>query len=376
MQASYIRSMIQPEKSNGSFYDQLLKVSINMTSRQFIIQDENGFDIFHLTPRAKYEKNKGIFKIYWEKELEQYINMIPAKNFTLLSLQMFMRLQSVYTYRLYEYLKSKMYIPKYADHNLVAVKGFYKSIINLSELKLILGAVDASETDVQKFLITKSSASSPDYERAVEAAKSKNFAKWQKFKTQALEIAINEINEKTDIYVEYETIKGGRGGKVNDIIFYIKKKVAPEPTKIEQLSEQKKDEILDQMLNLIEEKVSIRDCKAIAAAAEYDFSVIEKHYRMAKKSGTKIENLVGYMIAAIKNKYEPPVQAKENQSSSKKKNNFKNFNQRGTNMDPEQKKRYFDLQSQIIMEETIKRIILTEEERIEYSILKEMYNQY
>jgi len=368
MKAGYIRSMIQPGKKNGSFYDQLFETSISMTARQFIIQDENGFDIFHLTPRAKYIKNEGIFMIFWEKELEQYIHMVQ-KNYTPLSLEMFMKFDSVYSFRLYELLKSKMYVPKYADQS-TCVDGYFKYGMSLAELKLDMGAVDASEDKVQKILVSKSNNSgSPDYEKAVDTAKVKTYEKWQKFKVSVLEVAIKEINTKTDISVEYETIKSGKGGKVTDIIFYIHKKSVSEDSnkKNKSLTEDEKDEVLDEIMELIQEKISIKDCKAIAEAAGYDIEKVKKIYEIAKKSPSNKTNLVGYLISGIKNNYEEPVYSKG--EIPQKKNRFNNFHQRGDGMDPDKKKRYNQLYEKWLLLDGN----LSPEEEAEFVELKKEY---
>lgn len=372
MPAGYIRSMIQPEKKNGSFYDQLFETSIRMTSRQFIIQDENGFDIFHLTPRAKYEKQVGVFRIYWEKELEQYIHEVQ-KNYTTLSLETFMRFSSVYSYRLYELVKSKMYVPKYADRSTV-VDGFYKYTMSLAELKLSMGVVDASEDKVQKILVSRISGSDkPDYEKAVDAAKEKTYERWQKFKVSVLEVAIKEINEKTDISISYDTVRSGKGGKVTNVIFEIQKKSIQTSMKERDLSAEEKDVVLDEILDLIEEKITIKDCKAIAEAADYDMDKIQKVYQIAKNSPSKKENLVGYLISGIKNNYEEPVSSKG--AENKRSNKFSNFSQRGDAMDPEVKERYNFLWEKKIMEQNLGIKLLTPEEEMEFAVLKEEYNK-
>lgn len=45
--------------------------------------------------------------------------------------------------------------------------------------------------------------------------------RWPDFRRRALEPAIEEINAYTDLNVAYDTETGGRGGKVNRVIFYM-----------------------------------------------------------------------------------------------------------------------------------------------------------
>lgn len=307
MRASYLRQMIQDGKKNGSFYDQLYDTSLRMTSRQFVIQDENGFDIFHLTPRAKYEKGNGIFTIYWEKGLEQYLYMVK-KNYTNLSIGTFMKFKSVFSFRLYEILKSKMYVPKYYDKD-VAVNDFFKIEMSIAELKLDMGAVDASEPNVQRILTPKNYyGEQPDYEKAVSIAKSKNYEGWHQFKTCCLDKGIAEINEKTDIDVSYDTIRSGRGGKVTDVIFYVSKTDTPKKQK--ELSEDEKMDFYYSVADIIDERLKLKDLSAIAEASGYDMKKIKRAYEYAKSSPTDKDNLVGYLIAAIKGGYGDKVKSK------------------------------------------------------------------
>ena len=320
MKASYLRELIQKGKKNGSFYDQLYNTSLRMTSRQFVIKNDKGFDIFHLTPRARYDKGSGTFVIYWEKGLEKYLYMVKS-NYTQLSIETFMKLESNYSFRLYEILKSRMYVPAYADKE-IPVEGFYCHKMSLAELKLDMGAVDSSEAKVREVLVPKKGNNEqPDFEKAVSVAKTKTYERWQNFKTACLDVAVKEVNEKTDIEVEYETVKSGRGGKVTDIIFKMNKKNTPPKEVPKELSEFDKAGFLDNISDLIEEPLKIKDLAAIAEAADYDKEKIEKAYRYMKSSPGDKENVVGYLIAAIKNNYGDNVKAKG-------KNSFHNFKER------------------------------------------------
>ena len=75
--------------------------------------------------------------------------------------------------------------------------------------------------------------------------------------------------------------------------------------------------------------MSYDDISVICKAAEYDIQKIEKAYMVASSSTNAIDNLVGFMIKAIKENYDLPVK-KEN---GKKQNKFNNFHQRDYNFD-------------------------------------------
>ncbi len=364
MKASFLREMIQEGKKNGSFYDQLLATSLKMTDRKFIIQDEDGFDIFHLTPRAKYEKKVGVFKIFWEDELEKYLYMVQ-KNYTPFSIKMFMQFDSVFTFRLYEILKSKMYIPKFAEDS-VAVEGYYKIVMSLAELKLDMGAVDASEAKVQGVLFPAVGKKSkdPDFEKAVSVANSKTYEKWQTFKDHCLEKAVKEINKKTDIEVTYEPLKSGRGAKVISVAFYVKKKMAMVESKPKTGTIDEQFDIMEKIQDIIEEKVSLKDINALATEASYDVGLVRRAYDYVKRIPSEKESLVGYMIWAIRHNFPEPVKSK-----GRKKNEFTDIPQRGDNMSSAERSRYMKLEEKLMLGYG-----LTDMEQAEHKELSKKFN--
>ena len=128
----------------------------------------------------------------------------------------------------------------------------------------------------------------------------------------------------------------GKGGKVYGITFYVelnsgkdKKKLETKKEQESALSEDEKFEMYVQVKELIKESVSIKDIKSICETAEYDFEKIQTAYHIAELAG-HIENLVGFMIKAIKEGYATPVK-------KEKKNQFNNFEQRQYDFDEYEK---------------------------------------
>ena len=118
--------------------------------------------------------------------------------------------------------------------------------------------------------------------------------------------------------------------------FYIKKKNKKKKKKIEEkkeeasmLSEDEMFEMHIQVKELIKESVSIKDIRSICEAAKYDIEKIETAYHIAELAG-HIDNLVGFMIKAIKEGYAAPVK-------KEKKNQFNNFEQRQYDFDEYEK---------------------------------------
>ena len=208
----------------------------------------------------------------------------------------------------------------------------------LSELKLELGVVNANSDRVQKILSNKKH---PNFDEAVKAAPEQVFEQYRDFKRRVLDVAVAEINEKTEINVEYETLKSGRGGKVNAIIFYVSyDNVAQkeEIVKNEEVVEKPMDidELLDEIYDILEGNFKLKDVRKIAKEADYNLASIKKAYKVYKKNEDNVENSVGFMIAAIKDGYESTAKKKK----TKAKNTFVEFDQNEYDFD--------DLEGQLI----------------------------
>lgn len=300
-------------KKSGSFYDQLLEVAQNMMGSSIGISnpETKTFDYLALIIRATYQN--GIFRIEYNPHMENYLIGFGRK-FTMLSLKTMLSFSSSYSFRLYECLKSRSYYPKNIEEE--KKTGIYCFDFLVSELKLMLGIVNAELDSVRRIL---NNSSSPDYDKAVEKSAEKTYEKWYEFKRKVLDPSIEEINDKTELYVKYDSIKEGRGGKVKRLIFTVIKK-----DEEKELTSEEKDKILDAISELIEEPLKLKDIRSIAEVANYDLDKIIDAYNIAKKSSTTIKNLTGFIKSAIKEEYEMPVERKG------KKNNlaFNDFPQR------------------------------------------------
>ena len=128
-----------------------------------------------------------------------------------------MSFDSKYSYRLYEILKSKAFHSK----NSSSTEEEFSLHYGISELKLAVGVVDTNADAVSKML----KKHNPDFDKIVnEVSRDKNFNVWSDFKKRVIDVAVKEINEKSDLLVKYELIREGYGGKVTGIIFIFSKK--------------------------------------------------------------------------------------------------------------------------------------------------------
>lgn len=318
LKASELKKLL--DSKSGSFYSQLDKIGSSMTGRVIGMSDPENerFHYMSVINNAHYEN--GVLTLEYNKNLNGYLKNIK-QNFTKLNLETMLDFKSVYSFRLYELLKSRAYYPRGEKRKDNAFVVTY----DLPELKLDLGVINAELANVQKIL---NNSKKPDYEAALEASPEKVFTTWFEFRRNCIDVAVKEINEKrdrTEMEVDYKPRKSGQGGKVYGVDFYIKlyKRVDESAeSAIKELSEDEKLNFYDEIRDVIECGIKSKDAKAIAEAAEFNMDTIKSKYELAKEQD--VDNIVGFMIAAIKNDY-TRVSVSGNKN---KKNSFTDFKQR------------------------------------------------
>ncbi len=344
LKASEIKDAVG--NTSGSFYEALKRVADDMTANNMgLIDDENErFAFISLVSMAVYDK--GDFKIYFPKRLKS--NLIDIRReFTYLPKNVVMKFKKPCSFPLYQLLKSICYYPSWFNGRRDNV---FLYEIGLSELKLDMGVVNSNLPDVRRIL-NNGQGTEDDYDRAVAKSPDKMYNVWNKFNKQCLEPTIEEINEKSDIYVKYRAKTRGKGGKTYAVEFTVylngaeknSEEVVPVALDNEgdiqpQITDENKFVIALSVGNLLSElNLNYADIKAICEAAKYDKADIEKAYEVFKKSKTPKDNIVGWFVSAIHNKYEiKPAEAPEQKKLSaagKNRNSFMNFEQRNYDFD-------------------------------------------
>jgi plasmid replication initiation protein len=141
----------------------------------------------------------------------------------------------------------------------------------------------------------------------------KSYEKYSFFRRKVLDMAMKEINNYSDINFAYEEIKTGR--KVTSIKFYIntnktKNKANEEacPT-LECKSTNREEKCLTELINVVKsifkENITVKEAKFILNTAKSDINIIKEKYALAQNV-SKIGNIVGWMIKAIKEDYTIP----------------------------------------------------------------------
>ena len=186
----------------------LIKARKELMSTQINFKDDSGtVDSYSWCSRFSYNMSEKWIEIELHYELNRYlIDLVNKGNFTLIENKYFLPLKSSYSKRLYMILRNKLDIA--ASTNKTA--GHYKtSIDNLSNTLVVPESI------------------------------TKNFAYYNR---NILQVALEQINEHTDIEIKIHTEKKGR--KVSIITFLVK----------DNLANLEKEDILEAEYEVIEPK--------------------------------------------------------------------------------------------------------------------------
>lgn len=312
---------------SGSLYKKLKTTAKRMTGSVigYTNEETQSFEYISVVSKAKYENSQ--FTIIFNGELEEQILNLQEK-YTILNLTTMMKFKHIYSFRLYEYIKSEYYKKKYVVQERIKGMG-YEMTIPCSEMRLMMGTVDANDDKVKAVL---SKGNRPDYDKAVEIAENENkskFKEWKEFKRSVIDVAVNEINELTELQIESKTFRAGRGGKAAGITFIINDKmdedenIEPEVIDINEIDIL---DMIDEVRAFIAEDLPTADIKSILENADFNVERVRAAYELSKRQ-KRILNLTGWLIKAINENYRPGV------SINQRSNSFNNFQQNTYNFE-------------------------------------------
>lgn len=276
----------------NSIYENLACAANLMTSKNIGIRNKSGkcFAFFCPIPYAKCEK--GVFEIHYYEAIRDYI-LNATENFTKFKLGIILKFTSIYSYRLYEILKSYLYIGN--------------KTFNLVELKLKLGIIEVPKNSkINKIL---SSDNSIDYDSLDIAQYDNKYSDFRNFRKKVLDKAIDEINKDSDIEVGYTLQRKGRC--INSINFNIIKKDIIEMNdktdnkdiKISPDTDEISKDVISIIMNIFDGDIDEIDAENIYKAAEGDINKIISASLVLKSSGSTIDNVPGFIITAIRKNY-------------------------------------------------------------------------
>jgi plasmid replication initiation protein len=317
---SELRKMFN--SSSGSLYehiealcDRQIKGATIFDWNLLMKDRENGKIEAHQVVTDASFKNGTLTLRYNNSLTDKIVNL--QKDYTVLSLADTLSLKSVYSLRLYEMLKSAY------DYQRAVTKRQGELVFeyNLTELKLELGIITSGGSKEIKSELEKDF---PDYDRIEELAEKTGQTKYKEYKIfnrNVLSKTKEELNRKTSLKIDYEPIKSGR--RTVGIRFFVIKKdsVTAEPKNVLKVN---KDEILDELIDLMHDDFRLRDIREIAEEADYDISKINKAYTYMKNYTRPIEVPVAFMKECIRNEY----YLQKTSSYKPKSNGFNNIEQR------------------------------------------------
>lgn len=304
MSAQEIKRILS--KNYKAFYGQLKAVSLQLLKSVVMIEDKENqrFQASNLVTDCI--SDNGDFKIVFNPTLEPIIYNLQS-NYTVLSIDTLAKLDKISSFKIYETLKSICYYPK----NYTGKKdGKWQKEFSIAEFKVMINGVDLTHEKVAALI---QGNDNPDYEKIIAVAqelhdedvrkdkpkkdqyKAPKWPEWRDL-NKVIKEAIDEINEKTDLYVEYEPIRVGVGGKVRKILFFVTdKRYEPEDEPIDY------DDLLDQIMDRCPVKISIKEARTVLNAADGEIDkVTEAISFMENYKGGKIDNVVGFLISRIK----------------------------------------------------------------------------
>lgn len=287
----------------GSIYTHLNDVAKRMTGGRTIGFSDPEKQTFMYVPLiTKAEFGNGEFSIRYAPEMKQYLKDMK-KQYTLLSLKTMLKFDSVYSFRLYELLKAQCYYPR---GTMPLEKDRFIIELDLSQLKFELGVINGELNKTKTILMKTGESGKPDYNLAEEKAEEQMYRDYSRFREKCLDVAIKEINAKTEMFIDYDTVKSGRGGKVVGIRFSVRvdeeklKENGDFEKKIE-LTEEEIDEFVDRVMDITTEKIKVGEAKSIAKAAGYDIDVVQKACDYVEYMD--YDNYVPYLLTVIKERY-------------------------------------------------------------------------
>ena len=322
-----IKELIAPKPTKGE-----KALAPSLLDWKIIIKDDENKSIIGRNVITDAEFENGRMTLVFNNELQK--NLLGIKNnYTMLNRSIISRFSSNYSYQLYQMFKQTI------DYQTAVTNevGPFELKMDTVDLKVQLGVVEAAENDILYRAVTDDSVITYD---AIEGIEDKKYLKklreYGNFRIYAIEKAKKEINEISDIHMEYKPMKRGKGGRKVGFIFTIQyKDIAETKHEADVIKEDKTIDIfefIDEMRKFIkDERIGVKDLKSIAVEANYDMNKIKQVYQAMEAVQGGVDNPTGYMIKGIRDDYKPPI-------NKKPKNSFNDFEQNTYDFDEFERK--------------------------------------
>ena len=308
----------------NSVYSQMKTIANKLTgSKKILIEDKvnKKFSSMILISVCTYVAGKGKMIVKFEPDTTDLVlNLKPS--YTKLKLNIYKHLSNFHAMKLYEIFKSNMF------------KGDILDITyGINDIKFATLMILTNEKIDDALVAGKISIE----EAIEESAKNSGYNTYSSFK-RALDTAVKEINDYTDINVNMKMIRTGVGGKVTKVRFIVTEKEqniisVDENVDVIECDEKEVDddelfELIDKLREIISEPLKLKDYKTILEVAKYDITLIKEKYKIMKMNDAEINNITGWLVKAIEENYQKPTSKKSESKSKTTKNKFNDFKQR------------------------------------------------
>lgn len=309
-----VKSLVAPKPQKGAE-----ALSPSLLDWKIIIADDERKQIIGINVITEAQFSNGRLSIVFNNKLKK--NLIGLKkNFTMLDRSIVSKFTSNYSYQLYQIFKQTIDKELYRlnSKGIESRNNPIELNFDIVDLKVQLGVIEASENNILYKAITNNAVNT--YEEIWKIDDEdlvKRLIETRNFRRYAIEKAKTEINELSDIMMDYEAVKRGRGGKTVGFKFFIQYKANDENDMYDSDGEVDIFELIDEVREIIKEPVlSSRDIKSILDAADYSVAKVRRAYDILCKQ-ENVDNVTGFLIKAIKEGYKEP--------KGRKNNTFNNF---------------------------------------------------
>lgn len=254
--------------TGNSTYETLDKITSSLVSRKISIREGKNFLHMNWLSSARYIHGSGYVELSFDPNLKPYLLQLKS-HFTQYKLETALHFKSIYSIRLYELLKKEAFKER---------NGYFDVLFEYSELR-------------ENFGIGK-----------------KEYLMFNNFKQKAIEPAIREISDKTDLYIN-DVRYGKTGRKITNITFCVKIRTENETNcqqanlRIEDIKPEKESALHPIIETLMTHGFSFEIAKKYKT--KHGIKKIERNlaYTLAKKQAGQVKDVPAYLNMAIENDY-------------------------------------------------------------------------
>lgn len=311
--------------TRGDMYRPLQAISIALKQKIYITRDytEKSFKVRSFYKEVVYKD--GVLQIEFDPDSSYLVDDL-SKSYTKIPLDLVFGLDTYGGFNMYKIFEKEMYRLPNVDLNLEQENQASVCLqFNINDFRFMLGFLDLTQDDVMAQISAEvAHGGNADFDNINLADKNPKYSRYTDLKRRIIDPGVKELNEQTDIFVaSVEKIKQGSGGRIVGIevvlqrnVEYARKKAGYKKKETRQLVKKLTDELtaeqeklLEIIKSLIPVKLNDMDYISIAKAADFNLGKVQKAVEIFNCNSGKINNVTGFILSAINNNYDYPIQA-------------------------------------------------------------------